>query len=228
MSSAPPTLVTKTFFGQDAVRQLTSADFVLEKDGNERGRLRHKGCFLVLFYGENKESQDLIQIWQLAASQIAGPIMAAINILVERKVAETLTSIRSDPDSPLHWVSLRAIPTIIVYRGGWPVAVYNGDRAVQPIVDYALTLACEANYREPIQTTAGTQVDGKSNYEMPGVNEYKPRTASTEFKVDAPLRNFNDQLPLAVVGSKSAQQEAIAQAQERATTGAGTPRSPLS
>lgn len=205
-----PAVIQQTLFAQDAVKQLNLGDF--DTAARERILLKHQGCYLVLFYGENTESLDLVKIWQMAAAQVAGPIFAAVNLMAERKLAEIFTALRSDPDSPLHWASLRGIPFILVYRGGWPVAAYNGERAVQPIIDYSLTLACEANYREPVQLAAGMQA--QSNYEMPGFKQYDPRTVSTQFTVQSPLRGFDARLQPALVGSTQATQEAgVAQAE---------------
>lgn len=213
-----PTVIQQTLFAQDAVKQLNLGDF--ETTGRERILLKHHGCYLILFYGENTESLDLVKIWQMAAAQVAGPIFAAVNLMAERKLAEIFTSVRADPDSPLHWASLRGIPFILVYRNGWPVAAYNGERAVQPLIDYALTLACEANYREPVQLAAGMQA--QSNLEMPGFKQYEPRTDSTQFTVQTPIRGFDARLQPAVVGSAQARQEAAVAQSE-----AGTPVSPV-
>lgn len=208
-----PAIVQQTLFGQDAVRQLNASDFFLE--GTERARLKYNDCYLVLFYAENAESLDLVRIWQLVAAQTAGPIFGAVNLIVERKLAEAFMALRSDPDGPLHWASLRSIPYILVYRGGWPVAFYNGERAVQPLVDYALTLACEANYREPAQLASGMQAE--SNYEMGGLGTGSTEMpkVSTDFGVQKPLRGFDPRQQVALFGSQAASTEAQHQQQER-------------
>lgn len=199
-----PALVQQTLFAQDAVKQLNLGDF--DTESRERLLLKHKGCYLILFYGENTESLDLVKVWRLAAAQVAGPIFGAVNLMAERKLAEVFTAVRGDSDSPFHWASLRGIPYILVYRNGWPVAAYNGERAVQPLIDYALTLACESNYREPVQLAAGMQA--QTNYEMPGFKQYEPRTVSTQYTVQTPIRGFDARLQPALVGSPQAAAEA--------------------
>jgi len=224
MSTPEPYLAQHTLFAQDAIKQLRTDDFYL--DGSDKVRLKQDGCYLILFYTENKESLDLVRIWQLVAAQTAGPFFAAVNLLTERKLAEVFMSLRSDPDTPLHWASLRSIPYILVYRGGWPVAFYNGQRAVQPLIDYALTLACEANYREPSQVAAGMQAE--NNLEMGGYNTTTdlPKL-STDFDVQKPLRNFQAQLQPATFGTPEAAKEAQVQQQERnVQNSVSTPISP--
>lgn len=227
-TSQQPFIVQQTLFGQDAVKQLTSADFTL--DGNDRGRLKYGDCYLILFYAQNTESLDLVRIWQIVAAQTAGPLFGAVNLLVERKLAEAFMALRSDPDGPLHWASLRSIPYILVYRGGWPVAFYNGERAVQPLIDYSLTLACEANYREPTQLASGMQAE--NNYEMGGYQSSDVPKLSTDFSVQKPLRGFNPQQQPALFGSQAATTEAQQEQQERTAqstasqAGVSTPISP--
>lgn len=154
MAAAPP---TQTLFAQDAVKQLTSADFTVNKQS--RIKLVYEDCYLILFYGNNQESDDLLQVWQSAAAQVAGPIFASVNLFTEKAVATAFTQIRSESDNPLNWAGLRGIPFILVYRQGWPVGFYNGPRETETIIDYSLELACSASYKETIQNASGSQPD---------------------------------------------------------------------
>src|SRR5579872_1467632 len=151
-------VIQQTTFAQNAVKQLHESDFTIEN--KELIGLRYDDCTLVLFYGENTESLQLVQIWATVAQQVAGPVFAACNLLVERGVASALTRLKADGSNPLHWASFRGFPFILVYRGGWPVAFYNGPRETQALIDYALTLACQASYYEPIQEAGGMQAEG--------------------------------------------------------------------
>lgn len=200
-------LVSQTLFAQEAVKQLREGDFAL--DSKSRITIKWEECMLVLFYVNNNESNKLAEVWSIAAHQITGPVFAACNLIVERKVAEAFTKLNSE-NSPLHWAALSSLPFILVYQNGWPVAFYNGERAVQPIVDYALTLACKGNYREDYQIAGGITV--KENYEMGGYTQYyPPRTSSSQYTVvkpandlGGPVRQFNAETPVVLVNSPAA------------------------
>lgn len=195
-------LVSQTLFAQEAVKQLRESDFAL--DSKARITLKWEDCTLVLFYVNNNESTKLAEIWSIAAQQIAGPIFAACNLLVERKVAEAFTKLNTE-NTALHWAALKSLPFILVYQNGWPVAFYNGERAVQPIIDYALTLACNGGYREEIQIAGGITV--KEDYEMGGYYQYSPaRSTSSQYTTTAPIRRFNENIPVVLVGSPAEQQ----------------------
>lgn len=192
-------ITTVSLFGQESVKRLSDSDFELNTDHSIT--LRLKECVIVLFYSENNESKNLIKIWALAARQIAGPIFAACNLLFERKVAQAFATLNLTNGS-LRNYSLKGIPFILAYQGGWPVGFYNGERAVQPIIDYVLTLACKSDYFEPIQITASMQAE--ENFEMSGWKEYKPvRTDSLEYKVNNPIRGYNSQKPITLVGTQA-------------------------
>jgi len=188
-------ITTLTLFGQESVKRLTSSDFELNTD--HPITLKIKDCVIVLFYSENTESKKLAQIWSLAARQVAGPIFAACNLLMEKDVAKAFNSLNLTNGS-LRNYSLKGIPYIISYQNSWPVGFYNGERAVQSIIDYVLTLACRSDYFEPIQLPASMQAE--NNYEMTGWKEYKPvRTDSLEYKVSSPIRGYESQWPLRIV-----------------------------
>ena len=163
-------LVQNTLFSGGPVRRLTTADF----DVQDRSliTIRETDCILVLFYIENQESIDLARLWLVAASQVAGPIFGGINLQVETPVATAFARLRSTGGHGLHWAGLRQLPFILVYRNGWPVAFYDGPRDAATIADYALTLACQANYYEPIQVGAGVALS--QNISIPNYTIYQP------------------------------------------------------
>lgn len=209
-----PGVTTQVGFAQQAVERLRSSDFALDTPSRVGLRQRRE-CILVLFYTENIESRRIIPIWAEAATQVAGPVFAAVNLLSDRDVASAFTSLQSDPNNPFHWAGLQGIPFILVYRDGWPVAVYNGERAVQPLVDYALTLACQATYREPVQLAGGAQVDPERNIGMSGWVEFEPRRTSLDYTSDRPARGYRPDLPDFVVGSEGERQVEANQEQYR-------------
>lgn len=172
--------------GQNLVKQLTDSDFAL--DSKELISLKSDDCTLALFYTENPESTELSKIWVEAASQVVGPVFASVNMLNKdsAKIAKAFTTLASQGSNPLHWASMKALPFIMVYRGGWPVAFYNGDRAIQPIIDYSLTLACKANYYEPIQIARGARVTKGA----PSVISNEPKSVSIDFKLAPQVPNL--------------------------------------
>ena len=204
----PPEVVQRLTFSSETIKRLTADDFDL---GNkELITLKYDDCILVLFYTENTESQEIASIWAIVAQQTAGPVFAAINMLSERKVAEGFTRLKADGSHPLHWASLRQYPYILVYRKRWPVAVYNGPREVQALIDYALTLACEAGYYETIQL--GGSMQAENRIEMGPYNPYtnipgsppRIRNESLQYTATQPIRGFNPNLPLVITGSTGA------------------------
>lgn len=214
-----PEVVNRLSFASETVKRLTADDFNL--NSKELVTLKYDDCILVLFHVENTESYQLANIWALAAQQVAGPVFAAINMLSERKVAEAFTRLKSDGNSPLHWASLRQYPFIMVYRRGWPVAIYNGPREVQSLIDYALTLACQAGYYEILQVGGGMQAEGRIEMGPYGVYTDLPgqppvvRTESLQFNAGQPIRGFNPNIPIVITGSpEAAQATAIVNAEE--------------
>ena len=217
----------------DNIHRLTAADFNMEQKA--KISLKYDDCMLVLFHVENKESYQMAQIWTAVARQIAGPIFASINLLTEKKVVEAFTQLKSDGSNPLHWAALRQFPFILVYRQGWPVAVYNGPREVQAIIDYALTLACEAGYYEPMQIGGSMQADERIE-----MGPYKPyvnipssdgtpqqnviRKDSLQYSATNPIRGFDATIGIVTPGSAASQAalQRITQEETMPNTGVNT------
>lgn len=225
-----PDVVHRLSFDSPNIRRLTAADFTLESV--DMIRLKYDDCILILFYVENTESYQLANIWAVVAQQVAGPIFAAINMLSERKVAEAFTRLKSSGSTPIHWASLRQYPFIMVYREGWPVAVYNGERSVQSLIDFALTLACQAGYYEITQVNGSMQAEVQ--LEMGPAQPYlntpehprEIRTESRQYTTQVPIRGFNPNLAVAAAGSKEAATEAkevMSEEQRAGTSGELTP-----
>lgn len=213
----PPEVVQRLSFASETVKRLTGDDFDL--NSKEMVTLKYDDCILVLFHVENTESYQLANIWALAAQQVAGPVFAAINMLSERRVAEAFTRLKSDGSNPLHWAALRQYPYILVYRKRWPVAVYNGPREVQALIDYSLTLACEAGYYEILQTGGGMQAESRfqmSNYKpYTNIAGQPPVVKKDSLQFNDSVRGFNPSRPIINAVDQPASTEA--------TTTTGTP-----
>lgn len=212
MAEQPVEQQTQTLpFAQDSVINMTSIDFDLSSP--EKIKISNKNCILILFYINNVESQELLQVWQSAAAQVAGPIFASVDLSKERAIATAFTQLRSDTSNPLQWAGLRGIPYILVYRGGWPVGFYNGGRNVQNIIDFSTILACSFEYTERNQNIEGVQAT-----EIFGINRTIPLereqtiSKSTDFQGADTERGYTPGIiKYSLVITPEAQQQAAAQ-----------------
>lgn len=196
-----------TIFSQNKIRMLYDGDFVL--DTFEKVALRWKDCIVCLFYDEGVESKDWAKIFAISAQRIHGPQMAACNIELSQGVARAFTEIASNGGHPYHWAGLKGYPFILVYRAGVPVGVYSGDSAVEPFVDYCVSLACRYDYFEREILRSGVQVE--KNYQMGPSGFYpredtKLRTKSYEYTNGTSLRDYK-KVPISEQGSQLAQAE---------------------
>jgi hypothetical protein len=140
-------LRTAVVFGETAVRPLSAKNFLL---GSREGiSIEYDAdCLLVLFYDDSDASRALLDVWMAAAKLTVGPIFAAVNLVSEEKLANEFIQIRMNPDHPFNWASVANTPFALTYRKGWPQAYYNGAIDAGAIHEYAVTLACQAGYRE--------------------------------------------------------------------------------
>jgi len=159
--------MTDELFAQNAVKQLTQEDFELDSDAQIK--LKNNSCVLVLFYNDNVESKNLLEIWNSAGKQTVGPIFASLNLNQNRILAQAFTNLNMKNTS-LHWAALKTIPFILVYQNRWPIGFYNGERSVQDLIDYSLVLACKAEYHEPVNLYGGSLAT--DNQLMKGVTQY--------------------------------------------------------
>lgn len=193
-----------SFFTQAAVRNLRERDFALGT--KELITLNYDDCILILFYGDNIESQNVMRIWAEAAAQVAGPVFAGVNLIYENKIAESFMRIRQDTNHPFHEMGIQQLPFILVYRGGWPQAFYQGQRTVADFIDYSLTLACTPGYTERKQVSASMQADNR--YEMTMWRRYEPvRTTSEQFIGGSNIRGYDPRIPIVIRGSAEEQQQ---------------------
>lgn len=215
------TIVSENVFGRSAVKRLSDGDFTLDADIPIK--LKWTDCTLILFYVNNIESIQLMQIWATAANLAAGPIFAGINMSISEKVAQAFMRVREIP-GPYRLFGTVGYPFIIAYQGGHPVGFYNGERDVQAIADWALTLACRIDYFEPAPKAGAVQAD--ISYEMGGVTDLAPRTVSTEFKAGQPMRGFDSKIGVVQTGTTAAVQAAGEEATERAAVEEGAAVAP--
>nr|QBK90755.1 MAG: thioredoxin-like protein [Pithovirus LCPAC201] len=193
------TLVTEELFGRDAVKNLNSDDFLLET--TTPIQLKWTDCIVILFYGDNNESKSLAQIWATAAKSVIGTIFAAANLKSNQKLAQAFVKIGESP-TPYRNFRMQGYPFILAYQRGFPVGFYNGERDVQAIVDWSLTLACKPDYYESRQLAASAHVD--ISFEMGGINEYQRRTDSLQYTAGNPVRRYDPRTGIVITGSRGA------------------------
>lgn len=177
-------------FAQDSVLQLTGNDFDLKTPS--KITINIPDCMMILFYIQNTESINLAAIWGRVASEIAGPVFGAINMLSNRDVARAFADVKSIPNHPYRAFGLQTYPFILVYRQGIPRAIYNGPYNVTAISEYALVEACNDNYIETVNLSRGVQVEG--NYGIPGRTESLGASGLTPENVTtaAPSTQFSE------------------------------------
>ena len=184
-------------FAPQSVKQFRSSDFTLDSDSLIC--LKQKGCVLILFYIDNEESTDLCQIWADASSEASGPIFGACHMNLEQDVAQAFMTVKGDNNNPYSWAGLQQYPFILVYRNGIPQAFYNGERSVEPIINFSLILACTSSYKEQKQYFAGMQADDRFGMGLPRKMEKYP-SQSEEFKESNHSRGFDPNMGLEEYG----------------------------
>jgi hypothetical protein len=166
---------------------------------------------VVLFYNNEKESQQLYELLASTVNSVVGDqIVAALNI-VDNPVFMRNASMPSGAD-PYRSFRLREIPHILTYRNKEPVAHYNGKLTSEMLANYILLLASDPSYYEPISVTAGTTVD--NNLELPGKKPYlntkdsPNRVARNSFELEDDIRGY-DTKPGAVQKGSTAEAQGL-------------------
>lgn len=127
-----------------AIRRLRESDFALET--RDKICLYEDACSLVLFYTESSDSKRILSVFKTVAESTAGPVFAACNVLLEKRVAEGFIELFNIKDHPFSWTGERTFPFILVYRRGYPVMFYDGPADVQILTNFSLNVACNPMY----------------------------------------------------------------------------------
>lgn len=177
-------------FTPNPIINIEDSDFELE--GSIKIMLKIKKCIIILFYTDNTESMNITDVWQKVGNQGLAGVFGACNLRLNPKVSEAFNELNMTNTS-LHWAALRSVPFILTYQNGYPIGFYNGERAVQPILDFSMTLACRSDYREPLNLYGGIQAEesiGIKNVEKYGDSNNPLRTQSSEYTTDKPVRTY--------------------------------------
>ena len=127
-----------------AVKRLRENDFALET--RDKICLYDDACTLVLFYTESPDSKKILNVFKTVAETVAGPLFAACNVLLEKKVAEGFMEISAIRDHPFNWTATRPFPFILIYRRGYPVNFYDGPADIPIFTNFALNIACMPDF----------------------------------------------------------------------------------
>lgn len=159
------------------VKRLKSNDFRLSETPGIG--LKFPDCILVYFYSETDQSRDFLPIFIKAAQVSTGPVFACCHLILEDEVRQAFARLGSEVRSPYSAYSLSSVPMIITYQRGVPVGIYNGEFQLQPVVDFASTLACRMDYSEPVNKRAGiTVTDTEARSVKPALRRDEITTSS--------------------------------------------------
>lgn len=160
------------------VKRLKAADFRLSETPGIG--LKYADCIIVLFYNETEQSRELLSIFTKAAQISTGPVFACCHLILEDEVRQAFAKLGTEIRSPYSAYSLSSVPMIITYQRGVPVGIYNGEFQLQPIVDFASTLACRIDYSEPVNKRAGiTVTDTEARVVKPALRRDEITTSSS-------------------------------------------------
>lgn len=126
-------------------------------------------CCAVLFHNDNRESQDLITVYSIAASSVVGMKLCSINLSTETTLQRSFSEISSKPAHPLHWVRLKQIPFILIFSR-WPISFYNGPRDSRSLAQYMISFSCSDPERYE-RTQLGIGVEPDDILAMRGVSD---------------------------------------------------------
>lgn len=167
-------------FGQFRVKELSERDFSLQS-ATPTALLSPK-CHVVLFYEPYSTDPELINLWQRIASDVAGPVIGAVNTSARTEVMEAFMNVGADLDNPLNPYSGFGVPSIIVYRSRWPQAFYNGQLSYDAIKKWIMVLACKPGYREPFSLYHGvSSVEVDEYVRDPRIQDFPYPTSSRDF-----------------------------------------------
>jgi hypothetical protein len=180
-------------FNVSRVTNLRESEFTLGND--YKIDIVYRDCVIILFYSNNVESEKLASVWSKVANSTDGPIFAACNLHEEPKVATAFTSLAGNIHHRYYWARLQQVPFILVYRGGSPIGFYNDVRSVEKISNYAITLACNANYEEHEQLFN----DDREEFKDDDRKEFNGQTLPIiDFSEDAKGSEDSDQVEVEV------------------------------
>ena len=220
-------VIVTDYFG-NSVKELYPADFWIGRVGSIDGSgvpyatptaLKSRKCHIILFYDSVTLDPLLKEAWDGVSASISGPVIASVNCRNQREIMKAFFQTENDLDHPLGNFSIHLddLPQILVYRGGWPQAYYNGELSELAITNWIATLACKVGYKEQkgtFRTIANSEAPigyfppGITSRDFIGLSNRPNGQEATRQYTDEEL-DMVEQALAANVGSISEQQQDI-------------------
>ena len=88
-------------------------------------QLKIKNCIVILFYGNDELSKRFLSYWIRLQQEYRSILYGVANCLTETKIDSLFQSLNTKPNHPMYWARLVRHPFILVYKDGWPQAMFN-------------------------------------------------------------------------------------------------------
>jgi hypothetical protein len=127
-----------------ALKRYSESDFATET--KDKICIYNENCTLLLFYSENIESKQVLQVFKRVAESVPGITFGVCNLMLERKIGEIFIRLRNEQDHPFTWAAQKLTPFILVYRNGYPAAFYEGPNDVETLINFSLNIAPDPRF----------------------------------------------------------------------------------
>ncbi len=117
---------------------ITDSSFIFE---NNMISFKDKSFSIILFHSNNIESRNYINTLCLASESLAGFKFYCANINLCKIFRDELGKLDGKPDHPLYWIRSGVIPYILIFKGGWPISFFNGDRTANVISTFIQSIS---------------------------------------------------------------------------------------
>lgn len=126
------------------IKKLRETDFALET--KDRICIFNERCTIILFYNESPESKNFLNLFNILADTVNGPVFGTCNVVLEKKVVDAFRELHLMEDHPFSWISNKNPPFVVIYRRGYPVNFYDGPADMEILTKFALNVACNPKY----------------------------------------------------------------------------------
>ena len=141
---------------------------IKDEDFGEGVNLLFKDTIVICFYGEDRDSQFVLQKFVSAADISEGINFGVVNLDYDTNIKKKFIALDSE-DHPHYWVRYTATPFILTYREGFPQAFYNGEFNVNTLKFYFENMSHIKGHKEEKVQNIKIQFDKnmylRTNYE---------------------------------------------------------------
>lgn len=125
------------FFPTQQILVFKTEDFNTGND--DKITIKNKDLNIILFQDNSDISSTLTQIWISLSKKIIGINYCVCDLIEERDVANSITTISNDSSSPYQRFCKHRTPFILVYRNGKPQSLYKGIYSENNLLNYSLS-----------------------------------------------------------------------------------------